>query len=83
MGSESVALAALDAPAARRWVAASLASVESHCEELNRLNVFPVSDADTGTNLVATLRPAAHAVAGSDDPTAAAVLRRAADEALR
>ena len=38
-----------------RWVAA-------HREELNRINVFPVVDGDTGTNMAATLRAVARSI---------------------
>jgi DAK2 domain fusion protein YloV len=53
-------LETLDAHAVRRWSAAAVASLEQHRAELDELNVFPVADSDTGTNLVATFR-AAHA----------------------
>ena len=32
-----------------------LASLQQHEQEVNRLNVFPVPDGDTGTNMVLTL----------------------------
>lgn len=32
--------------------------IESHCDELDVLNVFPVPDADTGRNVLATVRSA-------------------------
>ena len=31
-------------------------NLSNHCEEVNALNVFPVPDGDTGTNMVTTLR---------------------------
>ena len=31
-------------------------NLEAHCSEVNRLNVFPVPDGDTGTNMVLTLK---------------------------
>jgi dihydroxyacetone kinase-like predicted kinase len=37
-------------------VAGALAHLESHREELNDLNVFPVADGDTGDNMALTLR---------------------------
>ena len=32
--------------------------VEKHVEEINALNVFPVPDGDTGTNMLLTMRAA-------------------------
>jgi len=37
---------------------AAAANVEAHLEEINALNVFPVPDGDTGTNMLATVRSA-------------------------
>ena len=31
-------------------------NLSNHCEEVNALNVFPVPDGDTGTNMITTLR---------------------------
>ena len=33
-----------------------LARLQQHEKEVNKLNVFPVADGDTGTNMCATLR---------------------------
>lgn len=44
--------------AGARWVCA-------HREELNRINVFPVVDGDTGTNMAATLRAVARSIQSS------------------
>lgn len=48
----------LDAPALRRWAHTAVAHLISHTDEINRLNVFPVADADTGTNMLFTMRAA-------------------------
>ncbi|HEY0640632.1 MAG TPA: DAK2 domain-containing protein, partial [Pseudonocardiaceae bacterium] len=45
--------------AVARWVQVSLDVLTAHREELDRLNVFPVPDADTGRNLLDTLYAAA------------------------
>src|SRR6186713_2867768 len=37
---------------------AAVANLEAHVDEINSLNVFPVPDGDTGTNMVATVRAA-------------------------
>ena len=36
----------------------AVANLEAHADEVNALNVFPVPDGDTGTNMVATARAA-------------------------
>lgn len=38
--------------------AAALANLQAHAESINALNVFPVPDGDTGSNMLATLRAA-------------------------
>src|SRR5450755_4576332 len=70
-------LEVLDAAAGRRWYRSGLAALEATCAEINSLNVFPVADADTGTNLLMTLRGAAEPVLlrGAAEP----VLLRGAD----
>lgn len=40
----------------RAVIEAGLVALEAHREEVNRLNVFPVADHDTGDNMVLTLR---------------------------
>jgi uncharacterized protein len=37
---------------------AAVANLEAHTDEINGLNVFPVPDGDTGTNMVATVKAA-------------------------
>jgi hypothetical protein len=60
------ALEALDAAAVRRWSAACVAGLREHQVEIDTLNVFPVRDRDTGTNLLHTI--AAADVALAADP---------------
>jgi uncharacterized protein len=55
-------LEVLDADAVRRWYRSGLAALDATRAEINSLNVFPVADADTGTNLLMTLRGAAEPV---------------------
>lgn len=66
-------LEALDADAVRRWSRASVDSLSAHQAEIDALNVYPVPDSDTGSNLLTTLRAAdaALAEAGADDAVAA------------
>ena len=51
-----MALEVLDASAVHRFGHAALAALESHRAEIDRLNVFPIPDGDTGTNLTLTMR---------------------------
>lgn len=53
------ALDSVDGTALGRWARACVDGLESRCDEINRLNVFPVPDSDTGTNLLVTMRAAA------------------------
>jgi DAK2 domain fusion protein YloV len=48
----------LDATALRDWAHTAVGDLISHTDEINRLNVFPVADADTGTNMLFTMRSA-------------------------
>ena len=48
----------LDASGLLDWAHAAVGGLVVHPEEINRLNVFPVADADTGANLVFTMRAA-------------------------
>ena len=48
----------LDGAALRDWAHACVGDLIVHTDEINRLNVFPVADADTGTNMLFTMRSA-------------------------
>jgi uncharacterized protein len=49
---------------------AGVANLESHVDEINGLNVYPVPDGDTGSNMFATVRAALdEAEAAADQPT--------------
>ncbi|MCW2611223.1 MAG: domain fusion protein YloV, partial [Cryptosporangiaceae bacterium] len=83
--------ARLDPAAVRRWCAAGLASLRAHRREIDDLNVYPVPDGDTGTNLVETFAAACAAVDAGHDTASCpdaeltplgAVLRRLARGAL-
>jgi DAK2 domain fusion protein YloV len=74
----------LDASTLQRWAHAAVAELINHTDEINQLNVFPVADADTGTNMLFTMRAAwaqADACDAADDVTAIAAAL--ADGALR
>jgi uncharacterized protein len=60
-------LESLDAGAVRRWCAAGLDALRRHQVEIDELNVYPVPDGDTGTNLVLTVTSAWQALAAEAD----------------
>ena len=72
----------LDADAVRRWCAAGLAGLRRHEHEINQLNVYPVPDGDTGTNLVLTLAAAERSLSNDGATTAGAALGAMAGGAL-
>lgn len=49
---------ALDGAALRDWAHRCVEDLITRVDEINRLNVFPVPDADTGTNMLFTMRSA-------------------------
>ncbi|GIH27006.1 dihydroxyacetone kinase [Acrocarpospora phusangensis] len=57
-------LEVLDPPAVRGWVRRSADTLGRARAEIDALNVFPVPDGDTGTNLHLTMLAAAEALAG-------------------
>ncbi|MEP7034854.1 MAG: DAK2 domain-containing protein [Dermatophilaceae bacterium] len=61
MSGEGRRLERLDSRAARRWAIATRAAFATHRAEIDELNVFPVPDRDTGTNLFMTLDSALEA----------------------
>ena len=48
----------LDSAGLRDWAHAAVEDLIAHTDEINRLNVFPVADADTGINMLFTMRSA-------------------------
>lgn len=52
----------LDAEQVRRWAVTCVQSLGAHREAIDRINVFPVPDSDTGTNLWHTMRAALDAL---------------------
>nr|WP_324192622.1 DAK2 domain-containing protein [Nocardia transvalensis] len=65
----------LDGAALARWGRLCLDRLEQHRDEINALNVFPVADSDTGTNMLATMRAAVEGTSPiQSDAPAGAVL---------
>lgn len=53
--SKAEVITHIDAPRLRNAVLAGIANVLKHRDHINKINVFPVADGDTGTNLAFTL----------------------------
>ncbi len=62
MTATATGITYLDGPRLRRVLLAAADWVDAGREELNRINVFPVPDGDTGTNFTMTFRAAAEGV---------------------
>ncbi len=69
----------MDLARARELAAAALANLERHKRRINALNVYPVPDGDTGTNLVATVQGMVQALEASQAETP----QQVADEVRR
>ena len=67
----------------RRLVISAAASVEIHKQQLNELNVFPVPDGDTGTNMSMTINAAASDLRKVEDPSLEKAAATAASAMLR
>lgn len=61
---------------------AAAACLEENREMINTLNVFPVPDGDTGSNMAATMRSAIRNIPDSDEKSASVIATRIAHDAL-
>ena len=67
----------------RRLIISAAASIEINKQALNDLNVFPVPDGDTGTNMSMTINSAAADLRKTEDPTLEKAAATAASAMLR
>ena len=67
----------------RRMMISAAASIEIHKQKLNDLNVFPVPDGDTGTNMSMTINAAAVDLRKAEDPSLEKVASISASAMLR
>ena len=67
----------------RRLIISAAASIEINKQALNELNVFPVPDGDTGTNMSMTINSAAADLRKIEDPTLEKAAATAASAMLR
>ena len=67
----------------RRLVISAAAAIEINKQKLNELNVFPVPDGDTGTNMSMTINAAAGDLRKLEDPSLDQAAKAAASAMLR
>ena len=67
----------------RRLMISAAAAIEINKQQLNELNVFPVPDGDTGTNMSMTINAAAADLRKTDAPDLAAASKTTASAMLR
>ncbi len=67
----------------RRLILSAAASIEINKQQLNDLNVFPVPDGDTGTNMAMTINTAATDLRKLDNPSLEQAAKAASSAMLR
>ncbi len=73
----------MDAKALQKAFLAGAKELESKKEWINELNVFPVPDGDTGTNMTMTIMSAAREVAAMEEPTMETLAKAISSGSLR
>lgn len=76
-------LKSIDAVLLQKAVLAAAKGLETKKEWINELNVFPVPDGDTGTNMTMTIMAAAKEVAAIENPTIEAIAKALSSGSLR
>src|SRR2546422_6465637 len=66
----------------KKALLAGAAWLEEHREAINALNVFPVPDGDTGSNMSATMQAAIREIVASEETAAGAIAAKLAHGAL-
>ena len=78
-----MAVKQIDALMVRKMFLSGARNLENHKALINELNVFPVPDGDTGTNMSLTIMSAAEAVEAVEDPTVESLLKAISSGSLR
>lgn len=78
-----MAISRLDAQLLKKAFLAGAARLESQKERINELNVFPVPDGDTGTNMTLTAMSAVKAVIMVEYPTIESIAKAMSSGSLR
>ncbi len=71
-----------NAIAMKRWLSKAEESLGNHSDRLNAINIFPVADGDTGTNLYLTVRAASQAANAADTTDLGELLKIAGQAAM-
>jgi len=66
----------------KKAILAGAAWLEEHRQAINALNVFPVPDGDTGSNMTATMKSAIRNIVDSDETSAGIIAAKVAHDAL-
>ena len=80
---DKLAINTIDARMAAKMFLAGAGKLESQKERINDLNVFPVPDGDTGTNMTLTIMSAAHEVDALESPTFATLAKAVSGGSLK
>jgi len=78
-----VVIKTIDASTLKKMFLAGAANIEANKEKINELNVFPVPDGDTGTNMTLTIMSAVKEVNALENPTMEALAKAISGGSLR
>lgn len=78
-----VAITTIDAALLKKMFLAGAKNLEAKKEWINELNVFPVPDGDTGTNMTLTIMAAAKEVGAIQEPTMQSLAKAISSGSLR
>lgn len=78
-----MAISTIDAGLLKKFFLAGAKNLEVNKEWINELNVFPVPDGDTGTNMTLTIMSAAKEVSGLEGPTIETLSKAISSGSLR
>lgn len=82
-GGKAVSMNTIDAAMVQKCFLAGAKRIEANKEYINELNVFPVPDGDTGTNMSLTIMSAAKDVSELQNPTMEQVCKAISGGSLR
>jgi DAK2 domain fusion protein YloV len=82
-GESAVAIVSINAEELKKLFLAGAVNLEAKKEWINELNVFPVPDGDTGTNMTLTIMSAAREVQALSDVTMATLAKAISSGSLR
>lgn len=78
-----MAVSTIDAKLLQKMFLAGAASIDAQKDYINELNVFPVPDGDTGTNMTMTIMSAAREVEAIENPTMQTICKAMSSGSLR